>query len=166
MAILSEGNTQPTPAQAADIAAHINGVWVPDFTANDAMAHAILVGLPYTSPPCSGGGGETGWGYIDLINAVGGQMGSICQADLGSTLDAIIDNILGDASPIVLSKIPISLTVAVARDNIAVPRSRSLGFDYRASSNSIIFFNMPFDPDDPSDIVVSYRRWADQVPIE
>ena len=166
MGIVAEGNTAPTPAEAAAIAAHIATVWLPDFTANDAIAHAILVGLPYTSPPCSGGGGETGWGYIDLINNVGGQTGSICQADLASTLDAIIDNILGEASPIVLSKIPISATVAVARDNIAVPRSRDVGFDYRASSNSIIFFNMPFDPEIPSDIVVSYRRWADQVPIE
>jgi hypothetical protein len=25
---------------------------------------------------------------------------------------------------------------------------------------------MPFDPANPSDIVVSYRRWADQIPVE
>ncbi len=167
MGIIGEGHFLPSTAELAAIAAHIIGEWLPDFVMHDAVAHAIAVSLPHTEPdPCSGGGGETGWGYFDLVNATGGQIGSICQADLGATLDAIIDNILGDASPIVLSKIPISATIAVARDNIPIPRSRTLGFDYRAASNSIIFFNMPFDPMTPSDVVVSYRRWANQVPIE
>lgn len=160
-----EGNENYDAAMLASLLTYM-ATWIADFTANDAIAHAIVVPLPFTEPPCSTGGAETGWGYFELVNATGGQIGSICQSDLGATLDAIIDNVLGEASPIVLSYVPISATVAVARDDVAVPRSREVGFDYRASSNSIVFFNMPFDPDNPSDVVVSYRRWAEQVPIE
>src|SRR5688500_17507235 len=117
--------------------------YVADFTFNRAVAHVIAVPVPYTSPACTDQG-ETAYGYAELVAALGGQFGSICQTDLGPTLDAIIDTVIGEASPIVLSKYPISATIAVARDNIPIPRSRDTGWDYRAAANSIVFFNMPF----------------------
>jgi len=158
-------NPEPTPAQLTQIQ-NLVAPYIADFTANDAVAHLIAEPLPWQASTCSTGGAEHAYGYYELVAALGGQTGSICQDDMGPTLDAIIDAIIGDASPIVLSKFPISLSIAVARDNAAVPRSRDVGWDYRAAANSIIFFNMPFDPANPSDIVVSYRRWADQVPIQ
>lgn len=161
--ILAEGNALATPAEKAEISVFVQP-YVQQFIDNDGIAH--LIGIPEATPGCSGGGGEISYGYVDLVTALGGQFGSICQSDLGPTMDAIIDDIIGAASPIVLAYVPISATIAVARDNVAVPRSRSFGWDYRASSNSIVFNNMPFDPNSPSEVIVSYRRWEEQVPIE
>ena len=163
--ILGEGNLNPTPAQQTQID-NLVASYVGDLVSNDAVAHLIAEPPPFDAVTCSSGGAEHAFGYYELINAVGGQVGSICQDDLGPTLDAIIDSIVGEASPIVLSKFPISASISVARDGTKIGRSRDVGWDYRGSANSIVFFNMPFDPANPSDIVVSYRRWADQVPIE
>ncbi len=163
--ILSEGNVSPTPAQQAQITA-LMADYIADFTEENATAHLIAEPPPYDAATCSGGGAEHAFGYYELVAATGGQVGSICQLDLGPTLDAIIDSIIGDASPITLSKVPISASLSVTRDGVLVPRSRQHGWDYRGGSNSIVFYDMPFDPANPSDIVVSYRRWADQVPLE
>ena len=38
----------------------------------------------------------------------------------------------------------------IPRDGEVVPRSRQHGWDYRAASNSIIFYDMPVDPANPS----------------
>jgi hypothetical protein len=162
---LPEGNNNPTAAQQQQINNFVQP-YIADFVNNNAVAHLIAEPLPYDSTTCSSGGAEHAFGYYELVNATGGQIGSICQTDLGPTLDSIIDSIIGDASPITLSKYPISASIAVARDGAAVSRSRNTGWDYRASSNSIVFFNMPFDPASPSDVVISYRRWDEQVPIE
>jgi hypothetical protein len=163
--ILNEGNNNPNATQQMQID-DLVAPYIADFMTNDAIAHLIAEPLPYASTTCSSGGAEHAFGYYELVQATGGQVGSICQDDLGPTLDSIIDDIIGEASPIVLSKYPISASISVARDNNVVARSRDQGWDYRGSSNSIIFFNMPFDPANPSDIVVSYRRWAEQVPVE
>lgn len=161
---MGEGNIEPSAAQQTEIA-NLVASYIGDLTAHDAIAHLIAEPAPFDSTTCSSGA-EHAYGYYEVVNAVGGQTGSICQDDLGPTLDAIIDSIVGEASPITLSKFPISASISVARDGTKVPRSRDTGWDYRGSANSIVFFNMPFDPANPSDIVVSYRRWADQVPIE
>ncbi|MFI5292880.1 MAG: hypothetical protein ACHQ02_08435, partial [Candidatus Limnocylindrales bacterium] len=161
---VGDGNQELSAGQITELLGFLTS-YIADFTFNGAVAHLIAVPLPFTSPACTDQG-ETAYGYAELVAALGGQVGSICQDDLGPTLDAIIDTVIGEASPIVLSKFPISATIAVARDNIPVPRSRDTGWDYRAASNSIVFYNMDFNPLVPSDIVVSYRRWETQVPIE
>lgn len=162
--IFSFGDSQPDATQAQQIQAFIQE-WIQDFIDNDAIPHLISEPLPFTQTPCSGGGAEHAYGYYELINALGGQAGSICQDNLGATLDAILDSVVGSASPMVLSKVPISASISVARDNQLVTRSRDTGWDFRGAANTVIFFNMPFDPANPSDVVVSYRRWEDQVPI-
>ncbi len=163
--ILSEGNIEPSAAQAAQILTFVQD-YIADFNTENAIAHLISEPLPFASPTCSSGGAEHAYGYYEIIQALGGQAGSICADDLGPVLDAMIDAIIGDASPIRLSKVPISASISLARDGASVFRSRDQGWDFRSSSNSIIFFNMPFDPANPSDVVVSYRRWADQIPID
>ncbi len=163
--ILSEGNNQPNATQVTQIINFL-APYLAEFENENAIAHLISEPLPFVASTCSSGGSEHAFGYYELIQALGGQAGSICADDLGPVLDAMIDSIIGDASPISLSKVPISASISVARDGVLVFRSRNQGWDFRSSSNSIIFFNMPFDPANPSDVVVSYRRWAEQIPIE
>jgi len=161
---LPEGNVQPTVLQEMEIE-QLVAPYIADFTAQDGIAHLIAEPPPFSTTTCSGGGAEHAYGYYELVAGTGGQVGSICQLDLGPTLDAIIDSVIGEASPITLSAVPISASISVTRDGVLVPRSRATGWDYRGSSNSIVFYNMPLDPAAPSDVVVSYRRWADQVPL-
>lgn len=162
--ILGEGNLEPSAAQQAEINTLI-APYLATLQDNDAVAHLIGEPLPF-SDVCSDGGAEHAVGYYELVNATGGLLGSICQLDLSPTFDALIDDIIGNSSPIVLGKYPISASITVSRDGVPIPRSRQSGFDYRGSSNAIVFYNQPFSPADPAEIVISYRRWEEQVPVE
>jgi hypothetical protein len=162
--ILAEGNLEPNAAQQMQIDA-IVAPYLATLLDNQVTAHLIAEPLPF-SAVCSGGGGEHGYGYYELVNATSGQLGSICQVDLSATIDALIDDIIGGSSPIVLSKFPISASISVSKDGVPLSRSRVDGFDYRGPTNSIIFFGQDFDPGAPSEIVVSYRRWQDQIVID
>ena len=118
--------------------------------------------MPF-GPTCSA---EKTYGYFGLANATGGLQGSLCQVDLSQTIAAMIENIAGSASPLTLSKVPISASISVSRQTIPLNRWHLSGFDYRGSTNSISFYNQMFSPAHPADIVVSYRRWAEQVTPE
>ena len=161
--IFVDGDVPATPAQLSASLTELKDP-IDLLQAERASVHAISVPAPY--PSCSDGGGETGWGYIDMVSWFGGQLGSICQPDLSPTLQTIIDNVLGAASPVVLEWVPISASLAVALDGAPLPRSREAGWDYDARANSIVFHGVPIDPTRPRDLVVSYRRWIDQSPIE
>ncbi|MCD6499258.1 MAG: VWA domain-containing protein [Deltaproteobacteria bacterium] len=123
------------------------------------VAHAIV------SPPPGGcsTATETGRGYSDIVTALGGQIGSVCQTDLGPTMQVIIEDIVANSSPIVLRHVPISVSITCAKDGEALDRSRRDGFDYRASANTIVFIGQDFDPLHPSEILVSYERWVTSV---
>ena len=159
--ILFDGNTQPDAEKEAAIATLL-APYQAALAAEHAVVHLISEPLPFGST-CSTAGAEHAYGYYELVASLGGQMASICQVDLGATLDAMIDSIVGDASPVVLDYIPISSTITVMRNLAPVPRSRRHGWDYRASSNSIIFYGMPVNPAHPAQITIAYRRWHDQV---
>jgi hypothetical protein len=105
-----------------------------------------------------------GHGYKELAQQLSGQIGDVCQKDIGNTLQVIIDSIIGAASPVVLEYVPIASSLAVAMDGVEVKRSRTNGFDYRAEQNSLAFINVKFDKG--SEVVASYKRWARQVIIE
>lgn len=130
----------------------------------DAMCHGVLV--PGSTPDCSSQGGW-GRGYEDVINQLGGTTGSICQSDLTATMSLIIQDIVGSASPVILEHTPISVSLAVAKEDktttpstyVALPRSRVQGFDYRASANTIVFLQQDFSSP-PYEVVVSYQRWV------
>jgi hypothetical protein len=162
--ILPEGNVQPNAAQQAQIDALV-APFIGELLANEVTVHLIAEPLPF-GPVCSTGGAEHAYGYYELVAATGGQLGSICQLDLGPTIDALLEDIIGNASPLTLKKIPISASVSVSKSGVPLTRSRQDGFDYRGSTNSIAFFNQIFSPAAPSEIVVSYRRWAQQGPLE
>jgi hypothetical protein len=159
--ILFEGNTHPDAEQEAAILSLL-APYQTALAAEHAVVHLISEPLPFGST-CSTAGAEHAYGYYELVSALGGQMASICQSDLGATLDAMLDSIVGDASPLVLDYVPISSTITVMRNLAPVPRSRRHGWDYRASSNSIIFYGMPVNPAHPAQVTIAYRRWKEQV---
>lgn len=128
---------------------------------HDAVAHVIGEPLPHKSNPCAT---EHAYGYYEAVAATSGQVGSICQLDFTATVTGIIDSIIGAASPVTLEHFPISASISVVRDSLFVQRSRNVGWDYRGDANSIVFFNLPLDPETPAELVISYRRWKEQVP--
>ena len=96
-------------------------------------------------------------GYRDLAQKTGGLVGDVCQNALGPTLQVIIDHIVGTVSPLKLSHVPISATLAVSQNGIAVQRSRSHGFQYREATNSLAFINVKYKKG--MKVVVGYKRW-------
>ena len=162
--ILPEGNIEPSAAQQAQIDALL-APFLAELDANQVKVHLIAEPLPF-SATCSGGGAEHAYGYYELVAATGGQLGSICQLDLAPTIDALLEDIIAGASPLGLSFVPISASISVSKSGTPLARSRQDGFDYRGSTNSVSFFNQLFSPATPSEIVVSYRRWAQQGPLE
>ncbi|MCA9664591.1 MAG: VWA domain-containing protein [Myxococcales bacterium] len=109
-------------------------------------------------------GAEMPHGQRLVAQALSGQIGDVCQKDLGNTLQVIIDSIIGAASPVVLEYVPISASLAVALDGIQINRSRTNGFDYRGANNSIALINVQFEKG--SELIASYKRWAEQAIIE
>ena len=108
-------------------------------------------------------GADVAHGYKEVAQAVGGQIGDVCQKDLGNTLQVIIDSIVGAASPVVLEHVPISTSLAVALDGVQLQRSRTNGFDYRGANNSVALINVQFEKG--SELIASYKRWEKQVDI-
>ncbi len=102
-------------------------------------------------------------GYKELAQKLNGQWADVCQKNLGNTLQVIIDSITGAASPVVLEYVPISASLAVALDAVAVSRSRTNGFDFRPSSNSLVFINVKYKKG--SEVIASYKRWEGQTKI-
>jgi len=98
-------------------------------------------------------------GYQELVQETGGMIGDVCQHDLGNTLQEMVDHIVGTVSPVKLQHVPISATLAVSLDGIAVKRSRSHGFDYHAATNSLTFVGVPYKKG--TLVTAGYRRWTD-----
>ena len=159
--ILGSGNSEPDAEEYAAMLAALQP-YQQVLEQEDAIVHLIHEPLPF-GPTCSGSTSSHGYGYYELASGTGGQVGDVCQENLSGTIDVMLDAIVGDASPIELDYVPISSSITVMRDGVAVPRSRELGWDYRAAANSIIFYGMPIDPAHPADVVIGYRRWQEQV---
>jgi hypothetical protein len=109
-------------------------------------------------------GADMAHGYRELAQALGGQIGDVCQKDLGNTLQVIIDSIVGAASPVKLQYVPISASLAVAMDGVEVKRSRNNGFDYRSANNTLAFINVKYKKG--SEVIASYKRWEGQVILQ
>ena len=56
---------------------------------------------------------------------------------------------------------PISSSLAVAMDGAEIKRSRTNGFDYRSSKNTLVFINVKYKKG--SEVIASYKRWEKQV---
>jgi hypothetical protein len=109
---------------------------------------------------CGSFGPEYPWGYQEIAKATGGQIADICQQNLGTTLQLIIDSITGAASPAILQYVPISASLAVAIGQTQLARNRLKGFDYDAASNSLVFHGVTLHKGDQA--MASYRRWVKQ----
>jgi hypothetical protein len=132
-------------------------------TQENGKSHAIIGPPPDNCSTAT----HVGQGYLEITQHFGGQVGSVCQTDLGPTLQIIIEDIVASSSPVVLHHVPISLSIAASKDGLALNRSRNDGFDYRASANTIVFIQQTFDPAFPSEVIVSYSRWVtDKVPVD
>ncbi len=140
---------------------------------NDMIAYglAILATDPESCSPDSGI--SPPMGYKQLIEQTGGILASMCQSDLELTMQLIIEDIAGAASPLYLhhTPIPVSLAAAVERKDPAngtslgyeaIPRSRTDGFNYKASTNRIVLVGQPMGYP-PYEVVVSYTRWITPV---
>jgi hypothetical protein len=105
-------------------------------------------------------------GYKELAQQLGGQIGDVCQKDLGNTLQVIIDSIVAGASPLSLEYVPISSSLAVAMDGVEINRDRTNGFDYRTTSTGpvLVFINVKYKKG--SEVIASYKRWEQGVVLE
>ncbi|MFZ9888401.1 MAG: hypothetical protein ACO3JL_12940, partial [Myxococcota bacterium] len=90
------------------------------------------------------------------------------QANVATTIEAILNVVAGQVAPYELSDDPISATVKVAIgqnasgqcSNASLPRSRVNGFSYDAATKQVAFWGS-CRPEEGTDIAVSYRTWID-----
>jgi hypothetical protein len=109
-------------------------------------------------------GADIAHGYLEISQELGGQGADVCQNDLGSSMQLMIDSITGAASPTILEYVPISASLAVALGTSQLKRSRASGFDFSGAANSLVFYNVKLNKGDQ--VVASYRRWVQQGILE
>jgi hypothetical protein len=145
-------------AQQAAIDAALSSTWnlLAGITDPEAAAIYHVIG-----GVCANGcGAQYNHGQWTLARRLGGQVADVCQKNLGNSLQAMVDQIVGAASPVVLDYVPIAASLAAAMDAIAISRSRTSGFDFRSSSNSLVFINVKYKKG--SEVVAAYKRWTAQ----
>lgn len=94
--------------------------------------------------------------YFNLATATGGSSSTICSNDYSSILDNIATQAAGNASSYVLTKVPVSSSIAVKVNNVTVVQDATNGWQYNASNNSIIFSGTAW-PTQGAAISVSYE---------
>ena len=129
---------------------------------------ATMFGL-YNAPgdPCMSAA-EYGYAIDYMVSASGGSGGSICQANVTTTLQSIADATAGLASALRLLGTPVAPSLEVLRANAAtgildtVARSRADGYDYDGTVNRIAFYG-PNPPQTGDRVVIPYLRWENSV---
>ena len=140
-------------AVAGAIQRHFN--LLAGLTNPEAVAMVHLIGGTCAST-C---GIPVGHGYKELVQQLGGQLADLCQQDLSQPLQIMIDSTCGCSSPVHLDHVPISTSLAVALDNVQLARSRTSGFDYRSSMNTLVFIGVhPLRK--WVQLATSYQRWV------
>ncbi|HUU04032.1 MAG TPA: MopE-related protein [Myxococcota bacterium] len=146
---------------AATVTSFIN-----QYTNADVTLFAIVGGDPLCSTAYN-----SSKGYNAVVNGMsGGSLGSICDADQTNNVQDIVRAAQGIASSYLLTQPPISSTIKVAMQTTAgqppllVPRSRSDGFDYDGTQNSLVFYGSWRPQEDNLDVTASYRSYDECVP--
>ena len=104
----------------------------------------------------------------DIVNKTGGTGGSICQADITTSLQAIASATAGIASGLRLRGSPVSPSIQVKHAQIMtgmevdLVRSRLDGFDYDGTVNRLTFYG-PNPPQTNDRLVIPYLRWSNSV---
>jgi hypothetical protein len=107
---------------------------------------------------------EAAAGVGRVVSATGGTSGSICQADLSTTLSDIANASAGIASGLRLRGTPAPPSIEVNVGQVATgsivgwTRSRSDGWDYDSIVNRILFSG-PNPPETGDRVVIPYLRW-------
>jgi len=111
---------------------------------------------------------EASAGIHRIVQRTGGTAGSICQADISTTLEQIATASAGIASGLRLRGVPVapSMKVKVGQVSTATiidwTRSRADGWDYDSIVNRVLFKG-PTPPQTGDRVVIPYRRWAGSV---
>ena len=96
-------------------------------------------------------------GYRELAQQLNGQIADVCQKSLGASLQVMIDGVVGAASPVKLTHVPITTSMTATLDGQVIQRSRKSGFVYAAASNTLAFINVNYGKG--SVVIASYSRW-------
>jgi hypothetical protein len=137
------------------------------------QVHGILCDpsdLP-SSGQCAGGEVPTNPVHKDVIQALGGIVGSIrTSVGIQTAINSIMDSVIG-SSGYKTSKPPIGASVRVALAAVRnpaqcnasdLPRSRQNGFDVDGRSRVLSFYGACRPPDSGSTQgAISYRTWSD-----
>lgn len=97
-------------------------------------------------------------GYLELAQATGGQAFDLCQAELGPSLQLILEEILARASPLKLPEVPVSSSLSVSLDGKVLARDRLKGFNYHAPTNALVITGYG-RLEAGSVVSISYTRW-------
>jgi hypothetical protein len=101
---------------------------------------------------------EIAYGYKELAAARSGQLGDVCQKNLGPTLQVILSSIASSASPRPLQHVPISSSLVVEANGLRLPRSMAQGYTYNAAANALTFINVQVVKG--TVVGAAYRRFA------
>ncbi len=137
-----------------------------DYLSHEATLFAIVGGVPKCSTAYN-----SSKGYDAVVAGIPGSMSlSICDSNQDNNVENIVRAASGVASSYVLRYAPISATIKVAmqltagQPPVIVPRSRSDGFDYDGTQNSLLFYGSWRPEEDNLDITASYRSFEECIP--
>ncbi|MBN1945454.1 MAG: choice-of-anchor D domain-containing protein [Bradymonadales bacterium] len=120
--------------------------------ANTEMLHASAIVGPNGGCEGPGGSATAGTDYIDVANATGGVVASICETDFGPQLGIIGNRAFGLRRQFVLSRIADPATVQVQTSG-GSPMS---GWHFDQSLNSVVFNSQAEAPDPGVTFNVTY----------
>ncbi|MGB0589061.1 MAG: choice-of-anchor D domain-containing protein [Myxococcota bacterium] len=124
------------------------------YNSNLFHAHAIV------GPPggCSSSNGDAtaGMRYIDLANATGGNVASICQSDFADSLASIGEIAFGLKTQFFLSRVAEPSTIEVRINGVLCTTDGGANWTYDATSNSVIFAESGGCMPQPDDMIEIY----------
>ena len=155
---VSDSNT-PTPCSGGVAFDANNNV----FKTNGYKVYSIIGLNSSTNQPgtCSGSGTSATTAnnptttYYDLAAATGGSSGTICSTDYTALLDNIATQAAGSASAYTLSKTPVSSTLVVKVNGVAVAQDATNGWQYNSATKTIVFSGTAW-PTEGANISVTY----------
>ena len=142
-----------------------SGDWNPYLSGYQAMKanpdHVILSAIcgtnGYAAVSCNGlgGGADPGDGYVEVVNATGGVLGSICDGSWSTTLTNLAWITVNLADTFTLSYQAIPNTIDVTINGVAIYS----GYSYDAALNAIVF-DPAYVPDDGDIVSITYGYYG------
>ena len=94
--------------------------------------------------------------YYKLAQTTGGSSASICTDDFNPIMDSITTNAAASSSAYTLTRSPVSSSIVVKVNGVEVTKDSTNGWQYNASSNSILFSGTAW-PASGANIQVTYN---------